>query len=81
MAQTYDEDRLVQAATAIRALAVSSAPDEPRIQLETILLAAVAHALQQLGMPREEVYRSLMWLLIELERKGSDKVPTLTLVP
>jgi hypothetical protein len=81
MAQTYDEDRLVQAATAIRALAVSSAPDEPRIQLETILLAAVAHAFQQLGMPREEVYRSLTWLLTELEGRGSDKAPTLTLVP
>jgi len=81
MEQTYDEDRLVQAATAIRALAVNSAPDEPRIQLETILLAAVAHARQQFKMPREEVYRTLAWLLTELEGKGSDKVPPLTLVP
>jgi hypothetical protein len=81
MPQTYDEDRFVQMVTAIGMLALNSAPDQPRLQLEAILMAAVAHALQQLGMPRDEAYESLAWLLSELERRGSGKIPTLTLVP
>jgi hypothetical protein len=81
MPQMYDEDRLHQMITAIGVLAVSAAPEQSRIQLEAILMAAVAHALQQLGMPRDETYQSLTWLLSELEGRGSDKIPTLTLVP
>ena len=77
---TYDEDCMVMTASTIGTLATRSAPDEPRLQLEVILLGAVRHAIHRLGMPREETYRTLAWLLGELESRISDP-PTLTLVP
>jgi hypothetical protein len=77
---TYDEDRMVVAASAIGTLATRSAPDEPRLQLEVILLGAVRHAIHRLGMPREEAYRTLAWLIGELESR-IEAPPTLTLVP
>ena len=79
MAAVYSEDRVDAAVTMIGTIATSAVPDEPRIQLEVILMGAVAHAIHQLGMPSDEAYRSLVWLLGELKSAGAS--PTLTLVP
>ena len=43
-------------------------------------MAAVTHAIHQLKMPPDEAFRSLGWLLDELEAGPADS-PTLTLVP
>jgi hypothetical protein len=76
----YDENLIEAAVSMISKLAARSAPDEPRIQLEVILMGAVTHAIHQLHMPPDEAYRSLSWLLGELKGTGSAP-PTLTLVP
>jgi hypothetical protein len=76
----YNEDLVVAAVSMIGTLASRSAPDEPRVQLEVILMAAVSHAIHQLKMPPDEAFRSLGWLLVELE-SGSADPPTLALVP
>jgi hypothetical protein len=78
MPPAYDEEKLIAAASTIGTLATHVAPDEPRVQLELILMGAVSHAIHQLKMAPEEAFRSLAWLLTELE--GPD-APTLTLVP
>ncbi|HSX23246.1 MAG TPA: hypothetical protein VLE97_10785 [Gaiellaceae bacterium] len=79
MPSAYNEDLVVAASSVIGKLASRSAPDEPRVQLELILLGAVTHAIHTLKMPREEAFRSLTWLLGELKSASSE--PTLTLVP
>jgi hypothetical protein len=81
MPDAYDEDLVNAAISMIGTLATRSVPDEPRIQLEVILLGAVSHAIHQLGMPCGEAYRSLSWLLDELRLKSADDAPKLTLVP
>jgi hypothetical protein len=82
MPPVYDEDLVDAAVFMIGTLATRSAPDEPRIQLEVILMGAVSHAVHQLGMPCSEAYRSLSWLLDELKAKSADPSrPPLTLVP
>lgn len=80
MAAVYNEDLVDTAVSMIGTLATRSAPDEPRVQLEVILMGALAHAIHKLGMPCDEAYRSLVWLLGELKSAGSTP-PTLTLVP
>lgn len=80
MPPAYNEDLVVAAASMIGRLAERSAPDEPRIQLEVILMAAVTHAIHQLKMPVDEAFRSLGWLLTELA-SGTPDPPTLKLVP
>lgn len=80
MPPAYNEDLVVAAVSMIGTLASRAAPDEPRVQLEAILMAAVSHAVHQLKMPADEVFRSLRWLLDELEQGAADP-PTLTLVP
>lgn len=80
MPPVYNEALVEAAVSMIGKLAMRSAPDEPRIQLEVILMGALSHAIHQLGMPCDEAHRSLAWLLGELKSAGSDP-PTLTLVP
>lgn len=81
MPPAYNEDLVEAAVSMIATLAKRSAPDEPRVQLEVILLGAVTHAIHQLKMPRDEAFRSLSWLLDQLESDAEPPTPTLTLVP
>lgn len=78
--KTLDEDA-VQAVAAIKVLVERLVPDEPRIQLETIRLAAISHAIQSLSMARSEAYRSISWLLDELRDRNAEEPPHLHLVP
>jgi hypothetical protein len=80
MPTTYNEDLVEAAVSMIGTLATRSAPDEPRVQLEVILMGALSHAIHRLGMPCDEAYRSLAWLLGELKSADVDQ-PSLTLVP
>lgn len=81
MPPAYNEDLVEAAVSMIAVLATRSAPDEPRVQLEVILMAAVTHAIHQLEMPRDEAFRSLGWLLDQLESSTDPPAPTLTIVP
>jgi len=78
----YNENHVDAAVSMIGTLAMRAVPDEPRIQLEVILMGALAHAIHQLDMPRDEAYRSLSWLLDELKLKSAgSNPPPLILVP
>ena len=80
MLPDYDESLVDGAVSMISTIATRSAPEQPRIQLEVILLGAVSHAMHQLDMSRDDAYRTLAWLLDELDRRKSSP-PALTLVP
>lgn len=80
MTAVYDEDLVDAAVSMIGILATRAVPGEPRVQLEVILMGALAHAIHKLGIPCDEAYRSLIWLLGELKSANTNP-PTLTLVP